>query len=76
MVISRSSPNPSVTETTEVQGMLEDFTNLSLANSVVRDRIAFRKAARAGRSVPELEPEDPKASGEIKDLYKEVFGDN
>jgi len=75
VVLSRSSPNPAVTETAEVQGMLVDFPNLKLARSTVRDRIAFRKAARSGRSVAELDPQDPKASDEIRSLYEEVFGD-
>jgi chromosome partitioning protein len=74
VIISRSSTNPSVTETTEVQEMLKEFESLSMAKTLVRDRIAFRKAARLGCSVKELVPEDAKASVEIKALYKEVFG--
>lgn len=39
----------------------------------VRDRIAYRKAARDGLSVDELKPGDPKAIEEMRALFREVF---
>jgi chromosome partitioning protein len=73
VVISRASTNPSVNETTEAQGLLTDFDHLTLAGAVVRDRIAYRKAARDGLSVAELKPTDPKAIDEMQTLFQEVF---
>ena len=75
VVISRAPTNPSITETEDAQDLLKDFENLSLATSVVRDRIAFRRAAREGLSVVELKPNDPKAVHEIDAFYREVFSE-
>lgn len=75
VVISRSSTNPSVHESDDTGKLLDDFANLSLANVIIRDRIAYRKAAKDGLSVIELKPKDPKAVEEMETMYKEVFGD-
>lgn len=73
VVISRASTNPSVSEVAEARNLLADFAHLKLANAVVRDRIAYRKAARDGLSVEELKPGDPKAGEELRALFREVF---
>lgn len=75
VVISRSSTNPSVHESDDTGKLLDDFANLDLARITIRDRIAYRKAAKDGLSVVELKPKDPKAVEEMETLYKEVFGD-
>jgi chromosome partitioning protein len=75
VVISRASTNPSVTESSEARELIDDFEHLSLANTVIRDRIAYRKAAQGGRSIAELRPVDPKALDEVKTLFHEVFDD-
>jgi chromosome partitioning protein len=74
VIISRSSTNPSVHESDETGKLLADFLNLELANVTIRDRIAYRKAAKDGLAVTELKPKDSKASEEMEVLYKEVFG--
>jgi chromosome partitioning protein len=74
VIISRSSTNPSVHESDETGKLLTDFLHLELANVTIRDRIAYRKAAKDGLSVTELKPKDPKASEEMEILYNEVFG--
>lgn len=75
VVISRASTNPSVNEVAEARNLLADFEHLSLSSAVVRDRIAYRKAARDGLSVEELKPTDPKAGEEMRALFQEVFHD-
>jgi len=75
VVISRSSTNPSVHESDVTAKLIEDFDNLDLANVIIRDRIAYRKAAKDGLAVVELNPKDAKAISEMEALYKEVFGD-
>jgi chromosome partitioning protein len=75
VVISRVSTNPSVHESQDAQEILADFSHLDLSGVVVRDRIAYRKAARDGLCVDELKPKDPKASEEIEALYAEVFSE-
>lgn len=75
IVLSRVSPNPSVTERVEAEEVIADFEHLKLAKSVIRDRIAYRKAARDGLGVAEMKPADPKAVEEVRALFTEFFGD-
>jgi chromosome partitioning protein len=75
VLISRSSTNPSVRESDQTGKLLvADFPSLGLADVTIRDRIAYRKAAKDGMAVTELNPKDPKAAEEMEALYKEVFG--
>ena len=75
VIISRSSTNPSVHESDDTMEIMGDFPNLGLAGISIRDRIAYRKAAKDGMAVCELKPKDPKAIEEMEALYKEVFND-
>ena len=76
VVISRGSTNPSVTEIAEAGEILGDFEHLNLAVNVIRDRIAYRKAARDGLSVAEMKPTDSKAINEMNAFYSEVFAND
>jgi chromosome partitioning protein len=73
VVISRASTNPSVSEVAEARSLLADFAHLHLTPAVIRDRIAYRKAARDGLSVAEQKPTDSKAGEEMQALFQEVF---
>jgi chromosome partitioning protein len=73
VVISRSSTNPSVHESDDTVEILNDFQNLNLAKTGVKDRIAYRKAASGGMGVCELKQKDQKAADEMEGLYKEAF---
>ena len=75
VVISRASTNPSVSEVAEARNLLADFEHVQLSSVVIRDRIAYRKAARDGLSVEELKPTDSKAGEEMQALFQEVFHD-
>jgi len=72
VVISWASTNLSVAE---ARALLGGFEHLHLANAVIGDRIAYRKAAREGLSVEEQKPVDPKALDEMQALFQEVFQD-
>lgn len=73
VIVSRVSTNPSVHEFQDAREILEDFSHLALSGVAIRDRIAYRKAARDGLCVDELKPKDPKATEEIQTLYAEIF---
>jgi chromosome partitioning protein len=75
VVITRASPNPIVAETEEAREFLAEFEGLILAQTVIRDRIVYRRATRAGLAVTELKPADIKARTEIMELYREILGD-
>jgi chromosome partitioning protein len=69
--LNLASPHPRVSETEGARGYIKEFKNLALSDSVIRDRIVFRKAAKEGLSVYEMD--DVKAKAEIIYLHKEVF---
>lgn len=76
--INGASSNPAVRETLEAKEFLTEYEEFfPPLDSVVTERIAFRKAARDGKGVVELPPglADPKANLEIIQLYQEVFGE-
>jgi chromosome partitioning protein len=73
VVINQSSPNPAVKEAEEMKGFLSEFENIKGLNTVVCERIAFRRAALSGMAVTEYKPEDLKASEEIMNLYAEIY---
>lgn len=73
VLINRATTNPSVDEVEEAQSVVNDFENLKLSILVLKERIAYRKAAKSGLSIIELGKKDPKAIHEITLLYYEVF---
>jgi chromosome partitioning protein len=73
VIISRASSHPSVQESKETRELLNDFVHLAPLDLLIRDRIAYRKAAKEGVAVVELKPKDNKASDEMTALYNEVF---
>lgn len=72
VVINRASPNPRVGEVEEARELIEEYDVLHLTDTVLRDRIAYRRAARYGLGVAELGEHDEKAAGEVKQLYEEM----
>jgi chromosome partitioning protein len=72
-VLNRASPNPAVREWLEAQEALADYPNIRQTKAVIRDRIAFRKAARQGKVVEELNDIDMKAQDEILALCTEIY---
>lgn len=77
--INAASANPAVRETSEVREALAEYAeSFPCLNSVITERIAFRKAARDGLSVLELQGRelyDVKANSEMISLYQEVFNE-
>jgi chromosome partitioning protein len=74
IVLNRVSANPSVREDDETREFFreEDFRHLALVDTMLRDRIAFRKSARDGLSVVEWK-QDKKAVEEMTSLFEEVY---
>jgi chromosome partitioning protein len=75
ILINRGSTNPSISEVTEAQEVMNDFDLLTLSNCVLRERIAYRKAAKDGLSIIELDKTDLKAWEELQKLYNEAFNE-
>lgn len=75
IVVNMASPNPNVKETQEMKELVQEFTQLEILNTVLHDRIVYRRAAVDGLSVTEYKPEDNKAVQEVVDLYEEIYGE-
>jgi len=73
LMINAASTNPSVKEAKEAEEHLATFQNIGVFKTVIRERIAFHKAAADGLAVTELTPIDQKSANEVLDFYKEVF---
>jgi len=73
-VMSRASTNPNSTDAEEAKDLIGDYQGIELADVLICDRVAYRRAAAAGMSVVEYENDkDGKATFEIMKLYKEIF---
>jgi len=73
VVVNQASPNPAVKEVEEMKEFLEEFKNIKLLDTVLCERISYRRASLNGMSVVEYKPEDKKACEEMESLYREVF---
>ena len=72
-VVSIAPANRRVSETATAADFLAGFTELTLAKTIIRDRLAYPRAMSEGRGVLEFEPVDEFARDEITRLYREVF---
>ena len=75
ILLNRASTNPRSTETQEAFDVQEELENVVFSETIVRDRTAFRRAAKRGLSVTELlsKDYDEKAATEVSELFKEIF---
>lgn len=73
VLITRGPTNPTMHDTKDAAELIADFENLTLAQALVRDRVAYRRSASAGMGVVEHQPADAKAAAEVEALYAEVF---
>lgn len=75
VLINRASSNPQVKETDEAEQIMQELEAIKLCPIRITERIAFRRAAKLGIAVNELngKHKDPKAINEIKAIYQEVF---
>lgn len=75
-VINGASPNPAVREADEIREALVEYEDaFPLLKALTTERIAYRKAARGGLGVIELQgaTADPKARAEMLALFREIM---
>lgn len=70
-VITMAPTNPVVNEASEAQAYLEDYPEIRLTDTIIRDRKVYRDAMSEGMGVVEMN--NPKAIDEIQSLMTEVF---
>lgn len=70
-LITMAPTNPVVHEAEEAREYLQDYPEIQLLSTIVRDRKVFRDAMSEGMGVVEMDNE--KASQEIQSLMQELF---
>jgi chromosome partitioning protein len=73
VVLNRASPNPKDNDAGEAREAIEGSEHLRLAEGVICDRVAVKRAAPAGLTVVEYKPLDGKAAQEMQQLYGLAF---
>lgn len=71
-VLTRVPTNRLNTEAMDAREALEQFNEIGLLRSVIRERKVYREANRLGKGVVEMD--DPKAKAEIQLLAAELWG--
>ena len=78
IVINAASTHARSREVPQLRKVVAGYEELSMAETVIRDRVAFRRSIQEGRGVLEIEAvsaSDARAVEELAALYGEVFGD-
>ena len=70
-VLTMAPTNPVIHETEEAREYLQDYPEITLLNSIIRDRKVYRDAMSEGMGV--IEMDNPKATEEIQLLTKEAL---
>ena len=70
-LITMAPTNPVIHETEEAKEYLQDYPEINLLNTIIRDRKVYRDAMSDGLGVVEMT--NPKATEEIQGLIKEVL---
>lgn len=75
ILINQAPTNPSVKEVEEAKLIVgeREFEFLNIFNTVLFERIVFRKAAVTGGAIFEIDYQDAKATAELELLYKEIY---
>lgn len=74
VLMSRAPTNPNIKDVEEAAQLIKEAEGLKLANSVICERMIFRRAAGAGKSVVEHGPQSDRGVAEMIALYNEVYG--
>jgi len=75
VLLTRVSTNPLIADAAEAQRTLAGLEPLQMAPCTIAERQAFRRSARYGQAVTELERPDSKAATEIRLLYGAIYYD-
>ena len=71
-IITMGSPNPVIHESQEAQAFFENYPDITLLKTIIRERKAYRDAI-SGVGLGVVELDNPKAKAEISGLLSEVL---
>ncbi len=72
LVVNRAPSNPAVTEEEDLRSFLADLPGMRPLKTSIKERIAWRKAAKQGMAIGEIHPKDPRAELELESVFQEV----
>jgi chromosome partitioning protein len=75
VLLTRVPTNPLIADTAEARRALAGLEPLQLTPCTIAERQAFRRSARSGQAVTELERPDSKAATEMRLLYGAIYHD-
>lgn len=70
-LLTMAPTNPVIHEAEEAREYLQDYPEINLMETVIRDRKVYRDAMSEGLGVVEMD--NPKATEEIRSLVREIF---
>lgn len=73
VVLNRASSNPKDNDADEAREAIDGCAHLKLADAVICDRVAVKRAAPDGLTVIEYKPFDAKAAHEMQQLHELIF---
>ncbi|MDH3602133.1 MAG: AAA family ATPase [Candidatus Tectomicrobia bacterium] len=76
VVMNRASANPRDNDVNEAAKAIAACENLQLADIIICDRVAVKRATPVGLTVSEYKPFDPKAAHEMAQLYNLAFAES
>jgi chromosome partitioning protein len=72
VLVNGAPTNAASADVTEMREVVADFAHLRTLDTVLRDRVVYRRSAAQGLSVPEYQPRDAKGVDELDALLAEV----
>ena len=73
VTVNRAPTHWKSAEAEDARNFLAGELGFTVANAVLHERVAFRRASNQGKVVTELQPPDPKAGAELTALFEEVM---
>lgn len=73
VVVNCAPTHATNTDADDMREVVSDLEHVGLCDSILRDRVSYRRAARDGVSVVEYVPKDERATAEMQALYDELL---
>jgi chromosome partitioning protein len=73
LVVNRAPANPAITEEEDLRNFLNELPGMTPLKTSIKERIAWRKAARQGLAIGEIQPKDPRAESELEAVFQEIM---
>jgi chromosome partitioning protein len=73
LVVNRAPTNPAITEEEDLRNFLSELPGMTPLKTSIKERIAWRKAAKQGLAIGEIQPHDLRAESELEAIFQEIM---